>query len=67
MKKFSEFICKNKSVVLIISSILLLLSLIGIKLTKVNYDILVYLPSDIETMKGQDILTEDFKWVLMQW
>lgn len=61
MKKFSEFICKNKSVVLIISSILLLLSLIGIKLTKVNYDILVYLPSDIETMKGQDILTEDFK------
>lgn len=61
MKKFSEFICKNKSAVLIISSILLLLSLIGIKLTKVNYDILVYLPSDIETMKGQDILTEDFK------
>ena len=35
MKKFSEFICKNKSVVLIISSILLLLSLIGIKLTMI--------------------------------
>ena len=30
------------------------------KLTKVNYDILVYLPQDIETIKGQDILTNDF-------
>ena len=38
----------------------MVLSFIGYKLTKVNYDILVYLPEDIETIKGQNILTNDF-------
>lgn len=57
MKKFSDFICKNKNIVLIISFVLLALSFVGMKLTKINYDILVYLPSDIETIEGQDILT----------
>lgn len=60
MKKFSEFICKNKLMVLIISLILLVLSFIGMNLTKINYDILVYLPDDIETIKGENILTNDF-------
>ena len=60
MKKFSEFICKNKTIVLIISLILLVLSFIGMSLTKINYDILVYLPDDIETIKGENILTDDF-------
>ena len=60
MKKFSDFICKNKNIVLIISFVLLALSFIGMKLTKINYDILVYLPSDIETIEGQDILTNEF-------
>ena len=60
MKKFSNFICKHKTLVLIISFILLIPSLIGIYKTKINYDILVYLPSDIETIKGQNILTDDF-------
>ena len=60
MKKFSEFICKNKTIVLIISLILLVLSFIGMNLTKINYDILVYLPDDIETIKGENILTDDF-------
>ena len=60
MNKFSEKIIKNKNLILIVSSILLVLSFIGYKLTKVNYDILVYLPEDIETIKGQNILTNDF-------
>ena len=60
MNKFSERIIKNKNLILIVSSILLVLSFIGYKLTKVNYDILVYLPEDIETIKGQNILTNNF-------
>ena len=60
MKKFGDFVCNNKKTVIIISFILLILSFIGISLTKVNYDILVYLPKDIETIKGQNILVDDF-------
>ena len=60
MDKLAEKICKHKKLILVISGILLVLSFIGNFLTKVNYDILVYLPKDIETIKGQDILTDDF-------
>lgn len=60
MKKFADYICKNKVTVLIITAVLFVLSLIGYKLTGVNYDILVYLPNDIETMEGQDVLTNEF-------
>ena len=60
MKKISKFIINNKIKVLIISCILLVLSFIGMKLTTINYNILVYLPSEIDTIKGQDILTDEF-------
>ena len=60
MKKFANFICKNKKLILVATIILLIPALIGIYKTKINYDILVYLPDDIETMKGQKILQEDF-------
>ena len=60
MKKLPEFICKHKLGIVILTIILLIPSLIGIYKTKINYDILVYLPSDIDTMKGQDILSQDF-------
>ncbi len=60
MKKISDFICKHKVSIVIITVLLLIPSLIGMKLTKINYDILVYLPEDIETVKGQDILSNDF-------
>ncbi len=60
MNKFTNFICKHKTLILIITLLLLIPSLIGIKETKINYDILVYLPKDIETIKGQNILTDDF-------
>ena len=60
MKKIAQKICENKTLILIISGILLVLSFIGMNLTKINYDILVYLPDDIETIKGQNMLTDDF-------
>lgn len=60
MKKIGDFICKKKNIILIITLILLIPAFIGMKLTKINYDILVYLPEDIETIKGQNILSEDF-------
>ena len=60
MKKIAQKICENKTLILIISGLLLILSFIGMNLTKINYDILVYLPDDIETIKGQNILTDDF-------
>lgn len=60
MLKFGEFICKHKKTILIIALILLIPSIIGMKATKINYDILVYLPDNIETIKGENILSEDF-------
>ncbi len=60
MKKINKFIINNKTKVLVLSCILLVLSFIGMKLTTINYNILVYLPSEIDTIKGQDILTDEF-------
>ena len=60
MKKFGDFICKNKIAILIISFLLIIPAFIGYINTKINYDILVYLPEDIETMKGQKILKDEF-------
>ena len=61
MKKISKFITNNIKLIVIISILLLIPALIGYVHTKINYDILVYLPKDIETIKGQNILTDDFK------
>lgn len=60
MHKFGEFVCKYKKAILIIALLLLIPGVIGMKATRINYDILVYLPSDIETIKGEKILSEDF-------
>lgn len=60
MRKFSNFITNNNIIILIISLALLVPSIIGYVNTRINYDILVYLPENIETIKGEKILTEDF-------
>ncbi len=60
MVKFGKWIAKHRILILIVSILLLIPSVIGFVTTRVNYDILSYLPKDIETMKGQDILLEDF-------
>ena len=60
MQKFGEFVCKNKIIILIIAIVLLVPSIIGMKATRVNYDILTYLPDNVETIQGQNILKDDF-------
>ena len=60
MRTFGRAIAKYRIIVLIISLILLIPAGISYINTRVNYDILYYLPDDIDTMKGQDILLEDF-------
>ncbi len=60
MKKFGEFICKYKIAILIIAVLLCIPSIYGMMATRVNYDILSYLPSDIETVQGEKILSNDF-------
>lgn len=60
MKKISKFITNNNKIIVIVSIILLVPALIGYIKTKINYDILVYLPDNIDTIKGQNILTDDF-------
>ncbi|MCI8833040.1 MAG: MMPL family transporter [Clostridia bacterium] len=60
MTKFGQFICKHRKIILILALLLLIPSLIGMKATRINYDILVYLPDDIETIQGENILSEDF-------
>ena len=46
MSKLAKTICKHKKIILIITLLLLIPSIIGIKNTKINYDILVYLPDN---------------------
>jgi hypothetical protein len=60
MKKISDFICRHRWAIVILSVLLLIPAALGYFATKVNYDLLVYLPSDIETLEGQEILTEEF-------
>lgn len=60
MIKFGQLICKHRKIILILSLLLLIPALIGMKATRINYDILVYLPDDIETIQGENILSEDF-------
>ena len=60
MKGIGNFVVKHKIIILLISLLLFIPSLYGMIKTRVNYDILVYLPEDIETLKGEHILTDDF-------
>ena len=56
MEKFGKVIVKLRIPILVLSILLLIPSAIGYVNTRVNYDILYYLPDEIETMQGQDIL-----------
>lgn len=55
-----KFICKHRKIILAFALLLLIPSAIGMAKTKINYDILVYLPDDVETIKGETILSDDF-------
>ena len=58
--KLGKHVVNMRIPILILALVLLIPSAIGYLKTRTNYDILTYLPKDIETMKGQDILAEDF-------
>ena len=60
MRNFGKAVVKSRFIILAVAIALLLPSVWGMVHTRVNYDMLTYLPSDIETMKGQDILENQF-------
>ena len=60
MKQFGRAIVKLRYIILAVAIALLIPAAIGYMHTKINYDMLVYLPQDIDTMKGQDILKDEF-------
>ena len=60
MLKFGRAVTKKRTLILIVSLLLLIPSVIGYINTRVNFDVLVYLPDTMETVKGQDILLDEF-------
>lgn len=60
MYKFGKGVVKLRVPILILAILLLLPSWLGMQATRINYDMLTYLPGDIETMRGQDILLDEF-------
>ena len=60
MKRIGKFIAKRKISIVLIAFLLLIPSALGFAATKVNYDILSYLPDSLETVAGQDIMVEEF-------
>ncbi len=60
MKKFAHFVVKFRKLILILSILLLIPSAIGAVSTKINYDILTYLPSELDSMVGEQYLEKDF-------
>ena len=60
MIKVGKWIAKHKVLIVIISMLLLIPSFLGMAATRVNYDILSYLPDSLETVEGQDIMVDEF-------
>lgn len=60
MIKVGKWIAKHKVLIVIVSLLLLIPSVLGIAATRVNYDLLSYLPDSLETVEGQDIMVDEF-------
>lgn len=60
MINVGKWIARNKYFILAMCLLLIIPSFIGISNTKINYDVLSYLPDSLETVKGQDIMVDDF-------
>ena len=60
MYQIAEKIVKNRKLIIIICLILLVPAVLGFVMTGINYDILSYLPKDLESVEGQDIMLEQF-------
>lgn len=60
MYRFGKGVVKFRIPIVILAILLLIPSTLGMIKTRINYDILSYLPEDIDTMKGQEIMLEEF-------
>lgn len=58
--RFARFIVKKRGFILAVAVVLAILSVFGLKATKINYDILTYLPGDLNSIVGEKALDEDF-------
>lgn len=60
MERMAQFVVQRRRLVLLIASFLLIVSVFGVVGTRINYDILSYLPSELESMEGESYLEDDF-------
>lgn len=60
MKQISNYVVNHAKTILIIGLFLLIPATIGYIHTRINYDILIYLPDSVDTIKGENILTDEF-------
>lgn len=60
MKDFTKWLVKHRIAVIILCIALMISSVLGMAATKTKYDLLYYLPQDLETVRGQEILLQDF-------
>ena len=60
MKRFTIWLVRHRVLVIILCLALVVPSIFGMAATKTKYDLLYYLPQDLETVQGQEILLEDF-------
>lgn len=60
MKGFTKGLVKHRILVIIVCLALVVPSVLGMAATKTKYDLLYYLPQDLETVQGQEILLQDF-------
>ena len=60
MKRFTKWLIRHRIAVIILCLALMVPSILGMAATKTKYDLLYYLPQDLETVRGQEILLEDF-------
>ena len=58
--KFSRAVVKHRVLILLVTLLLMIPSVLGMAFTRVNYDMLTYLPEDMETVVGQEELLNDF-------
>jgi predicted RND superfamily exporter protein len=61
MKSFSRWVVEHYKLIIVICALLLIPGFYGMATTKINYDILTYLPQNLNSVQGQNILEKDFR------
>ena len=60
MKRVTKWLVRHRVLVIILCLAMMVPSVLGMAATKTKFDLLYYLPQDLETVKGQEILLQDF-------